>query len=34
MLVWSPGEGQAQEWRLVAFHVVEGQAAAVNLRVI
>jgi proteasome lid subunit RPN8/RPN11 len=34
LLVWSLAEGQTQEWRLLGFQIVDGQAAAVNVRVI
>ena len=31
LLVWSPSDGQSQEWRLLAFQVVDGQAGPVNV---
>jgi proteasome lid subunit RPN8/RPN11 len=34
LLVWSPRVGQAHEWQLLAFQVVDGQAAAVTMQVI
>jgi proteasome lid subunit RPN8/RPN11 len=34
LLVWSPQEGQMQDWQLLAFHVVNGQAVQVSLRVV